>query len=354
MGKYKRLVYIEEINSKTWLLLTKAGQSTCLRDYATSPPTKVRSFSADEIEAMLKKAGNFQERIPPFTKVSIEDEDFWRSEIQLRNDESALNGPVETTRLQAIFKEDIKSALASRNEETMAAAIHRWKKRFEMVKDKKQFNHWDGDSAISKISATTGLGWTSQLLEESRRGGVLNYLPTGCDETKFSLVAMELSLGISSKANPFPGEGPSYIKPDGLGVRSSGHFTILEVKGPQDEAGLVGPMLQAACGALAVVAKRKMILDIARSAWGLRPACRNARLPKKKRTIGIHVLTQADENGGPREPWTKDVEDACLAILKAFEELKYIAYSFVTRPQAANLTRLDTNYLITVDGVVKR
>ena len=42
MAASKQLVYIPEINDKTWLLMTRVGEGACLRDYTYSPPKETR------------------------------------------------------------------------------------------------------------------------------------------------------------------------------------------------------------------------------------------------------------------------------------------------------------------------
>ena len=243
--------------------------------------------------------------------------------------------------------------MQNNNRNALEAVVLRWCSRFKCVKDKKQFNHWDEDAADAKFCATTGIGWSAQLLEAaSRRDRQLRYIPTGCSKTEFSLAAMELGFGISSRDNRFRRGQTDFIKPDGLGVRRDGYFTVLEVSGPKDERSLVAPMWQATCGALAVFAKRTMLQSIALQFAAMRPAYPRVKVPLNSRSLGIHVLMHANPNGLPREPWSTEVENTCRAVLDAFRQLEYIAYSFVTRQQAEKLTRLQTDVLITGNGQV--
>ncbi len=356
MAASKTLVFIPSINPNTWLLLTKLEDSTCLRDYSTSPCVENRSFSTTAIKELLQQNDGRSEQLSSFSGIPFSDEDFWREQIEFRNIESGLPEPTDEQRLQDEFKKQFYSARGQRNKSAaLREVFERWRKRFSCVKDKKQFNHWDNDSAVSMCSHNKGVGWTSQLLEASRQKKKINYIPTGNVLTDFSLVAMELSLGISSHDNRFRSLSRGrrdFIKPDGLGVRKNGYFTIIEVKGPQDEKGLVAPMLQAACGALAVIAKRQMLCRIARKPTAMRPACPRAAIPLQSPSLGIHVLTQARKDGSPREAWSSDVDTACAAVLSAFGELQYIAYSFVTDEQAKNLNQVKTDVLLTKDGMV--
>jgi len=353
MAASKKLVYLPTINRNTWLLMTKVEQGTCLRDYSTSPPKPDRAYSFDDLEALLAQDGSYSERLPAFSRIPYSDEEFWREQIAFRNAESGLSSSVDKRRLQERFKEECKKALAQRRKGTLQAVFERWIERFQCVKQKKQFNHWDNDLATSLYSANKGIGWTSQLLEASRGHGDVHFIPTGCDLTEFSMVAMELGFGISSKDNRFRKGYTDFIKPDGLALRRNGYFTVVEVKGPQDEAGLIGPLLQATCAALALVAKREMIQQIAMQKGDKRPAFFRAEIPKQRRSLGIHILSQAGTKGGPREPWTQEVENVCAAVIGAFRHLEYVAYSFVTVDEARDLKRLKTDYIITTEGVTR-
>jgi hypothetical protein len=348
----KKLVYLPQVNESTWLLMTKVRQGTCLRDYSTSPAKEDRRFTTKQLEEMLEQDGAYSERLSSFSRVQHTDDAFWREQIEFRNAESGLTAFVDERRMQERFKEESLTAISQRSEAALLSVFQRWTERFECIKQKTQFNHWDDDSASSRFNHRTGIGWTSQLLEASRVNRQVTFIPTECYATDFSLVAMELGFGISSMNNAFRKGHKDFIKPDGLALRRSGYFTVLEVKGPQDEPGLIEPMLQATCGGLAVVAKKNMLRSIARRAGGLRPAFHRAEIPINSRSLGIHILSQSSEQGGPRVPWTQEVETACLSVLQAFRQLEYIAYSFVTTQQAQSLNHLRTNVLITSAGVL--
>lgn len=349
----KKLVYLPMVNPTTWLLMTKLKQGTCLRDYSTSPLTPNRTYTLDALEELLAQDGSYSERLPAFSRIPYYDEAFWREQIAFRNAESGLSITVDKRRLQERFKEECKNALAKRSDGALRAVFERWVERFQCIKNKQQFNHWDNDLADPKFSERTGIGWTSQLLEASRICGEIHFIPTGCELTEFSLVAMELGLGISSKNNSFRKGYTDFIKPDGLALRRNGYFTVMEVKGPQDESGLIGPLLQATCAALALVAKREMLQQIAKTKGDRRPAFDRAEIPKQRRSLGIHVLSQAGKNGGPREAWTQEAERVCADVIGAFRHLEYIAYSFVTIDEAKEMRRLKTDCLITTAGVTR-
>jgi hypothetical protein len=350
MAASKQLVYIPKLNKNTWLLMTKRLQGACLRDYSVQPCSEDRTKSAADLERFLKDKDTFTEKLPAFSKIRFDDHDFWKEQIRLRNVESGLEPAVLRQRLQNEFKKECEPLLKDRKK--LRASFQRWIERFDCVKNKAQFNHWDNDSAADRFPATKGIGWTSQLLEASRHGGKLQLIETGVEETKFSLIAMEVGLSISSKSNRF-GIGTDYIIPDGIGLRKNGHFTVVEVKGPKDEKDLVQPLLQATCATLAVLAKSAMLGRIARSKGLLRPAASRAEVPKKGSSLGIHIIMQSAPNGGPRVKWTPQVEEVCMSIIAAFPQLKYIAYSFVSTQQAASLSSLSIDYLITIEGVIK-
>lgn len=351
MAASKQLVFIPAINKSTWLLMTKRKDGACLRDYSVYPCREDRMRSLTDLEMLLAGDDSYFEKLPAFSKIPFAEHEFWKEQIELRNAESRLVPSVERQRLQNEFKKECKKHLTDSTK--LRASFERWAKLFVCVKDKAQFNHWDNDSPAGRFPTTKGIGWSSQLLEASRQNGKLRHIPTGCTETEFSLIAMEVGLSISSKNNLF-GQGTDYIIPDGIGLRRSGHFTVVEVKGPKDEKDLVGPLLQATCGAIAVLAKSDMIRRIAKTNGLLRPAASCAEVPKNSRSLGIHIIMQSSPNGGPRVKWTQQVENACTSVITAFSQLKYIAYSFVSERQAQSLTSLSTDYLITSEGVVRR
>lgn len=124
---------------------------------------------------------------------------------------------------------------------------------------------------------------------------------------------------------------------------------MLEVKGPSDEADLLGPLLQAACGALAVVAKKDVLCQILRNSNGRRPKYGNARVPKK-RSVGIHILTAKHKKKGKLESWSQKHEELCMTVLRAFPQLQYIAYSFIVPDDTNNFTKVTVDRLVTLTG----
>ncbi|WP_164104445.1 hypothetical protein [Candidatus Laterigemmans baculatus] len=373
----KALVYIPDLNKHTWLLMTRRKDSVCLRDYFPadgSAPKEDRTRNRSDIERLLKNGDSHYESLSTFTEVGYQDIDFWRDQIELRNAE--LHPEEEApTRLSQRFATEFKKASSQAScNEAIRTMFERWSGRFERtIVSKQDFNHWDRDSPTEYFSngrggrtyedllRVTGIGWTSQLLEYSRGNSVCTYVRTGIEEADFSLLAMELSLGISSRNNLFREGQRDFIKPDGLAVRADGSMTVLEVKGPQDDPSLTNPVVQATCAALAVVAKRHMITRIATAADGdslkprRRPVIANARIPLRRRSLGIHVLSHAEKAGQPRQRWSDQVEGTCRSILANFAQLKYIAFSFVSAAQAESLgNKLRTDILVTPDSIWQR
>lgn len=350
MAASKRLVFIPEINDKTWLLMTNRVQGTCLRDYSTLTISEDRTYSLKELDVFLNNKGSYSERLPSFSKIPFNDKSFWKEQIEFRNRESGLSGETSITRLQEKFKREIENVFSRRNSaKAFRTLFERWIATFSCVKDKVQFNHWDNDCAVAKFSSATGIGWTSQLLEASRRNGSCKLVSTGNKMTDFSFAAMEVGFGISSKNNLFQDGQTDFIKPDGLGIREDGCFTVIEVKGPSDERDLLGPVLQAACGAAALVAKSRMICRIAKAGGKLRPPYSNAIIPKRQRSIGIHVLTAKHKKRGSLETWSLEIEQSCKMLLAAFVELKYIAFSFVEPDKTEGFTKIVVDKLIQPD-----
>jgi len=346
MASAKQSVFIPSINSKTWLLMTNRIQSTCLRDYSLSKTSEDRTFSLKELNDLLRRKDSYSERLPSFTRVPFNDFLFWREQIEFRNQESGFSGTVEVTRLQEKFKSEWEKAILMKNVDALKSLIQRWVERLSCVKDKVQFNHWDDDSAETKFSLHKGIGWTSHLLEVSRKDGRQQVISTGNDMTDFSLAAMEIGFGISSKSNLIQQGETDFIKPDGLGIRRDGCFTVIEVKGPQDERDLRGPILQAACGAAAVVAKAKMICKIAKAQGKLRPAFKKVNIPKNEPSIGIHVLTSKHKKSGKVESWSSEIEGFCKVLLGAFSNLKYIAVSYVEPEKTKGFSEIKVDHLV--------
>ncbi|MCA9040563.1 MAG: hypothetical protein KDA65_09480 [Planctomycetaceae bacterium] len=255
--------------------------------------------------------------------------------------------PPNRLRMLNVFKKQYRET------DNKKALFEKWTHYFtESILNKKQFNRYDNESAEDERESDTGKGWTSQLLENSRLNKRAQYIATNVKECDFCLAAHELSLGISSMKNHLQAKRSDQIKPDGLAVRKNGFFSVFEIKAFNDIQKIDEALLQAICGALAIYAKRSMIVAIARSDNGpFRPAIKNARIPKLKPSLGVHLLMAADDKGDPIKGWSKKIELLSAEILENFKQLEYIAFSFLNRKQAKDIRTITISYLITRDGI---
>lgn len=302
-----------------------------LRDYSTGEPEIILKTTVVEMASLLDEPGAYSERVAIFNRVRLTSAEFWCEQIRDRNLELDSVNHEKEHRIQDEFKRQCVPHIREGRLQELRGVIEQWVRKFDVIQEREQFNHWDNDDTSKHFSLETGLSWQTHLLENCRQGGEVIFIPTGYPDTDFFFAATELHLGISSKVNLINPGYQDRINPDGLGIRRDRFFTIFEVKGPKDETTLLEPMLQGLCGTLAVYAKRKMIQSIARTAGDRRPAFRNALIPKTVPSLGIHVLTaKKDMRGRDRLPeWDTEIERQCRLVLDAFQPLKYIAYSFV-------------------------
>lgn len=349
MSKSKQLVYMPSLRKDTWLLMSKRLNTVHIREYSESGVEIIEKMNLEKAENLLAQPNAYVERDASFNRVSVDSIDFWNEQIRFRNIELNDAKTKKEHRLQDEFKKQCKPFIEQEQVQELRGIFRVWRDKFTQINDKEQFNHWDNDDASKHCRLDTGMGWTSYLLEHSRKDGAIGWIPTGNSLTDFSMASMELNLGISSKVNEFSPGNTDYIKPDGLGIRPNGFMTVIEVKGPKDESSLLDPMLQAVCGALAVVAKKKMLCEVARTAGDRRPAYTNAKIPKTRPSLGVHVLTaKYNDRGVERlEPWCPKIEAACHTVLAAFHELEYIAYSFVVPDSKDPFAELSIDHLIT-------
>lgn len=329
--------------------MSKRVNKVHIREYSDSGAEIIEKMHSDRAVELLAQPNAYVEWMDRFSRVRVDSIAFWKEQIRFRNQELENAQEDKVRRLQDEFKRQCKPFIKRQQIQELRGLFREWVKRFDVINDKEQFNHWDNDDASKHNRLDTGIGWTSYLLENSRKDGRIGWIPTKNKLTDFSLAAMELNLGISSKTNKFNPGKRDYIKPDGLGIRANGFMTVLEIKGPKDEDSLLDPMLQAACGALAVYSKRAMLCRVARTAGDRRPAYPNARIPKTRPSLGVHVLTaKHDTRGRTRlEPWSNDIEEACRTVLDAFDQLEYIAYSYVVLDKKNPLATLRIDNLVT-------
>ncbi len=179
------------------------------------------------------------------------------------------------------------------------------------------------------------------MLEYCRANGQLRSIRTGRVGLDFAIIAVEVALGISSKSNPFQSGKQDYIEPDGIGVREAdGSFLVLEMKGPQDDRDLLSATLQAFCGALAVFAKREMIVRLARAAGQRRPAVAHADLPSDRPSLGLYIMVVL--KAGEQVRIEDDLRiDTTLTLLKqAFPPMREVVYFIVGLEQLSSIGNL--------------
>lgn len=306
-----QLVCIPAVSPETFLHWSYKGNASCLRDYSTVPVSEHRNFTTQQITQILTQPGNNQLNAPAH---NVKDVRFWRQLISEVNQGAGLAPlaempevqgtpePAVTLPLRALprrllnlvarFKAEVKPLIEHNRPKELAALIESWRLRLTCINDYEEINHWDHDPAHSKMTLDDGLGWTSHMLEFSRSNGKTTFINVeGVDSLTFSLIGMDVNLGISSYSNLFRMGHKDYVKPDGLGVRrSDSSLCVLEVKGPQDIGDIYEATLQALCGALAVHAKRENFLRIVTHSRGQRPAFPRVNIPETTPSIGVYVL----------------------------------------------------------------
>ncbi len=347
-GSSKQFVYLPTVCKHTWLLWSKKANTVKLRMYTADRSQIVKTLGLVEAEALLALSNSRVEAKACFNTIRYEKVKFW---FQLSNSLNIRDGLVpaaEKDKLQAVFKVQCLRPLLEGTIAELKAILEIWREGFRKIKDKEvKINDYDHKDTANLFPSDWGKAWQSQLLENSRSSGTVSFIETGDPATDFSCAAMELTMAISAKNNPFFPKSQSRIAPDGLGVRSNGFLTILEVKGPSDEKDLLNPLLQATCGALAVVAKKDMLCRALQSANGRRMKYAKAKVPKG-RSIGLHILTAKKKKKGTLEPWSENHEDMCRKVLKAFPQLQYIAYSFVIQSETNNFRKVKVDQLVTL------
>lgn len=305
-----RLVFISQVSSKTVLHWSFKGNASCLRDYSTIPVSEHRNFTTQQINQLLSQPGNSQLDAPSH---NAKDVPFWRTHISEQNQRMGLAplGPLPATQgtsgsavaltmaerprraanLVARFKAEVKPLIEHDRPKELTAILEGWRLRLSCIKDYEEINHWDHDSAHSKMTLDDGIGWTALMLEFSRSEGQMRFIDVNEECLDFALIGMDVNLGISSHYNLFRLGERDYVKPDGLGIRrSDSSLCVLEVKGPKDVGDVYEATLQALCGALAVHAKREMFLRLVRSSGSRRPAVPTVAIPETQPSLGVYVL----------------------------------------------------------------
>lgn len=347
-GSSKQFVYLPTVCKHTWLLWSKRANTVKLRMYKVDRVQIVKTLGLLEAEALLALSNSRVEAKACFNTIRSEKLNFW---FQLSNSLNIRDGLIpadEKDRLQSVFKLQCLRPLLEGKIAELKAIFEIWREGFRKVKDKEvKINDYDHKDTANLFPSDWGKAWQSQLLENSRSSNMVSFIETGDPATDFSCAAMELTLAISSKNNPFFPKSSSRIAPDGLGVRRNGFLTVLEVKGPSDEKDLLNPLLQATCGALAVVAKKDMLCRALQSNHGRRIKYAKAIVPKG-RSIGLHILTAKKKKKRTLESWSENHENICRRVLKAFPQLQYIAYSFVIESETNNFRKIKVDRLVTL------
>jgi len=305
-----------------------------LRDYSSGKAEITRELSLSEAESLTTGIGEEHiAEMPAFNKTRVDADKFWCDFIHSWNVSSGIIEDPEKNKLQSLFKERCLPFLTEERAGELEAQVKLWIDTCKCVKEKKVLSPYDKTNPT--FVNNHGSEWQEAMLRNSREGGTAHFISTGSSITDFSFAITELNLTISSKNNRFSTGSRNSINPDGLGVRKNGFLTILEIKGPSDDCDLVGPMLQAACAATAVVANSEFICKELKIGAELRPAYKKAKVPKRD-SIGLHVLTSKKKSRNRKlEQWSPKIESQCQTLLKAFKQLQYIAFSFV-EPENTN------------------
>lgn len=341
-----KLVYIEQICTESWLHWSWRGQSSRLRDFRGKEPHVYRDYSTMRIRQLLAN-NTWPEK--PAPRIPVTDVVAWRDEIVLLNIDYGLISSPKSQRLLKVFIDQATKILKTGNANRLKSEFNRWKTKFACIKNKTEFNHWDHDDASLKMSINKGIGWTAIMLEHCRQRKKFQHIQTGKKPLDFAMLSMELNLGISSKNNKFQRGKTDFIKPDGLGVRRDNSFCVIEVKGPQDDDDLLKATLQAVCGALAVYAKRKMIVQIARNGARRRPPIKNRGIPKGRPSLSVYVIMSSKTPRKHEMFQSKNIPyHYCKMILSAFPQLKEFVYFSVNARQPNDLTNFHGHTCITV------
>ena len=257
----------------------------------------------------------------------------------------------ESVRLPELLKTESEPFLEKGDEAGLAELFNRWKQKLRRIVRKYRFNHYDVTDASSMSNPRSGIGWTATMLEHCRQGGSLRFIDTGDSVLDYALISMDLNLGIRGRHNPFRRNRKGLIELDGLGVRQDGTLCVLEVKAERDTADLEFATWQAVCGALAIYAKRSMIVEIAREQRGRRPAVPNANVLELEPSLGAYVLMSSkdqDENEKYARPGAA-LGSKIMTVLRAFPQLKEVVY-FSVNPYADFPSRIavDRDFRVTI------
>ncbi|MCH2123131.1 MAG: hypothetical protein MK136_18045 [Pirellulaceae bacterium] len=345
-GSSKQCVFLPNVCDDSWLLWSKRGNKVRLRRYSSQSYEVIKDLRVSDAERLAIQPESKFDQLPCYNNISLNKHSFWRLVIKSLNVQDGLVEHDDKDRLLAVFKLQCQEPLHNGDTQQLKALFQSWRSRFSKINSKHgKLNPYDDKDANGLFKPQEGKSWQAAMLEWSRKDGRIQYVDTGSSDTKFSFAVMELTLTIPAAKNPFFPGSQSRIAPDGLGVRSNGNLNVIEVKGPDDDRDLLGPLLQATCGALAVVATNEWLCSALKTQYQRRPAYKNACIPKRS-CIGIHVMTAKRKSKGRLESWSRDHEEKCRIVLQAFPQLEYIAYSFVVPQRTRNFTHLGVDHLI--------
>jgi len=376
-----QLVYIPSINPNTWLHLTHQGEATCLRDYSKSPdhaPVPIRNwYTYSQFQSMLSEPGNMVHEDVPFRPHPMTR--LWHQTIRALNLAHGLPGtpcgasevdapegdrtaPIredigpgspetmtcpkcgyswpttrdgldeedsrESVRLPELLKMKSEPFLERGDEAGLAGLFNGWIEKLRTIVRMYRFNHYDTTDAKAMSNPRSGIGWTATILEHCREDGSLRFIDTGDSVLDFALTAVDVNLGIRARRNPFRRNHKGLIELDGLGVRRDGTFCVLEVKAERDTDDLEFATWQAVCGALAIYAKRSMIVEIAREQRGRRPAVPIANVLEVEPSLGAYVLMSIKDKYG-NEKYVRPGEalgSKITTVLRALPQLREVVY----------------------------
>jgi hypothetical protein len=234
----------------------------------------------------------------------------------------------ESVRLPELLKMESEPFLERLDEAGLARLFKGWIEKLRTIVRMYRFNHYDSTDAKGMSNPRSGIGWTATMLEHCREGGSSRFIDTEDSALDFALIAMDVNLGIRTRRNPFRRNHRGLIELDGLGVRQDGTFCVLEVKAEGDTNDSEFATWQAVCGALAIYAKRSMIVEIAREQRGRRPAVPNANVLELEPSLGAYVLMSSkDKQGNEKYVRPGDALGSKITtVLRAFPQLKEVVY----------------------------
>ena len=346
----KRFVFLPEVDESSWLLWTQVEARVGLRKFSESEgePTyhdfsKLKPFHDAAVES-----GHVYE-LTDISDLNVKtNPKFWFDFQQILNGCSGLI-EVDIDTLQAIFKEQFTSRVCEGSWKEVRALTHLWITAMACAEEREeQLSDYDL-KPFGTFPENHGKNWQSRMLDYSRKERRFNFVDTPpYDACKFSFAVTELGISVSKTKKVLGMEARKLIQPDGLGVRKNGSLTVLEVKAPGDEHELLPPVLQAACAATGIVAKRNMICNALKAGHGIRPKYPDANLEHGVPSIGLHVLTAKTGRSKNKqlEQWSDDIESQCQTLLKGFKELEYIAFSFVDPDETEDFSVIKIDKLV--------